>query len=61
MEHAYYASFGYQITSFFAISSRYGPSASLPFLSFRLSTRTPADTRSDLLSTRQARRKSSKS
>lgn len=26
MEHAYYASFGYQITSFFAISSRYGAS-----------------------------------
>ncbi|KAF7251200.1 1,4-alpha-glucan-branching enzyme, partial [Varanus komodoensis] len=25
MEHAYYASFGYQITSFFAASSRYGP------------------------------------
>lgn len=25
MEHAYYASFGYQITSFFAVSSRYGP------------------------------------
>lgn len=24
MEHAYYASFGYQITSFFASSSRYG-------------------------------------
>ncbi|CAI9725336.1 4-alpha-glucan-branching enzyme-like [Octopus vulgaris] len=24
MEHSYYASFGYQITSFFAISSRYG-------------------------------------
>ncbi|RLV89041.1 14-alpha-glucan-branching enzyme [Spathaspora sp. JA1] len=24
MEHAYYASFGYQITNFFAISSRYG-------------------------------------
>ncbi|ORY00939.1 glycogen branching enzyme [Basidiobolus meristosporus CBS 931.73] len=24
MEHAYYASFGYQVTSFFAISSRYG-------------------------------------
>ncbi|ODQ63126.1 glycoside hydrolase [Nadsonia fulvescens var. elongata DSM 6958] len=24
MEHAYYASFGYQITSFFAVSSRYG-------------------------------------
>lgn len=29
MEHAYYASFGYQITSFFASSSRYGRS-SLP-------------------------------
>ena len=28
MEHAYYASFGYQITSFFAISSRYGASLS---------------------------------
>lgn len=26
MEHAYYASFGYQITSFFAASSRYGAS-----------------------------------
>lgn len=26
MEHAYYASFGYQITSFFASSSRYGAS-----------------------------------
>ncbi|KAF1810098.1 1,4-alpha-glucan-branching enzyme [Eremomyces bilateralis CBS 781.70] len=25
MEHAYYASFGYQINSFFAASSRYGP------------------------------------
>ncbi|XP_046681961.1 1,4-alpha-glucan-branching enzyme [Homalodisca vitripennis] len=25
MEHAYYASFGYQITSFYAASSRYGP------------------------------------
>lgn len=24
MEHAYYASFGYQVTSFFAASSRYG-------------------------------------
>jgi 1,4-alpha-glucan branching enzyme len=24
MEHAYYASFGYQITNFFAVSSRYG-------------------------------------
>ncbi|TKC43488.1 hypothetical protein EI555_007202, partial [Monodon monoceros] len=24
MEHAYYASFGYQITSFFAASSRFG-------------------------------------
>lgn len=27
MEHAYYASFGYQITSFFAVSSRYGKNA----------------------------------
>jgi 1,4-alpha-glucan branching enzyme len=26
MEHAYYASFGYQVTSFFACSSRYGNS-----------------------------------
>ncbi|KAH7100630.1 glycoside hydrolase [Auriculariales sp. MPI-PUGE-AT-0066] len=25
LEHAYYASFGYQVTSFFAASSRYGP------------------------------------
>lgn len=24
MEHAYYASFGYQVTNFFAASSRYG-------------------------------------
>jgi len=24
MEHAYYASFGYQVTNFFAISSRFG-------------------------------------
>lgn len=24
MEHAYYASFGYQVTNFFAVSSRYG-------------------------------------
>jgi 1,4-alpha-glucan branching enzyme len=24
VEHAYYASFGYQVTSFFAASSRYG-------------------------------------
>lgn len=24
MEHAYYASFGYQITNFFCVSSRYG-------------------------------------
>ena len=24
MEHVYYASFGYQVTNFFAISSRYG-------------------------------------
>ncbi|RWS04362.1 1:4-alpha-glucan-branching enzyme-like protein [Dinothrombium tinctorium] len=29
MEHAYYASFGYQVTSFFAASSRYGPPNSL--------------------------------
>ncbi|SCV68063.1 BQ2448_184 [Microbotryum intermedium] len=29
MEHAYYASFGYQITSFFAASSRYGASDGL--------------------------------
>lgn len=25
MEHAYYASFGYQVTNFFAVSSRFGP------------------------------------
>jgi 1,4-alpha-glucan branching enzyme len=29
MEHAYYASFGYQVTSFFAASSRYGMSSLL--------------------------------
>ncbi|EDQ91684.1 uncharacterized protein MONBRDRAFT_17492 [Monosiga brevicollis MX1] len=29
MEHAYYGSFGYQVTSFFAASSRYGPSEAL--------------------------------
>jgi 1,4-alpha-glucan branching enzyme len=28
MEHAYYASFGYQITNFFCASSRYGLSLS---------------------------------
>ncbi|BGP12214.1 alpha-1,4-glucan branching enzyme [Rhodosporidiobolus nylandii] len=32
MEHAYYASFGYQITSFFAISSRYGTPEDLKHL-----------------------------
>eukprot|EP00049_Salpingoeca_infusionum_P019162 m.360513 g.360513 ORF g.360513 m.360513 type:complete len:742 (+) comp19073_c0_seq1:41-2266(+) len=32
MEHAYYASFGYQVTSFFAASSRYGPSEDLKYL-----------------------------
>ena len=41
MEHAYYASFGYQITSFFAISSRYGPSASFPFPSLPFSFACP--------------------
>lgn len=30
MEHAYYASFGYQVTSFFAASSRFGNSYSHP-------------------------------
>lgn len=29
MEHAYYASFGYQVTSFFAASSRFGPPENL--------------------------------
>lgn len=29
MEHAYYASFGYQVTNFFAISSRYGTAEDL--------------------------------
>ncbi|XP_019639572.1 PREDICTED: 1,4-alpha-glucan-branching enzyme-like [Branchiostoma belcheri] len=32
MEHAYYASFGYQVTSFFAASSRYGPPDDLKLL-----------------------------
>jgi 1,4-alpha-glucan branching enzyme len=32
MEHAYYASFGYQITSFFAISSRFGTPEDLKYL-----------------------------
>uniref|UniRef100_A0A914HCV5 1,4-alpha-glucan branching enzyme n=1 Tax=Globodera rostochiensis TaxID=31243 RepID=A0A914HCV5_GLORO len=32
MEHAYYASFGYQVTSFFAASSRFGPPDDLKFL-----------------------------
>ncbi|KAH9415220.1 1,4-alpha-glucan branching enzyme [Dermatophagoides pteronyssinus] len=32
MEHAYYASFGYQVTSFFATSSRYGTPDDLKYL-----------------------------
>lgn len=32
MEHAYYASFGYQVTSFFAASSRYGTPDDLKYL-----------------------------
>lgn len=32
MEHAYYASFGYQVTSFFAASSRYGTPEELKYL-----------------------------
>lgn len=32
MEHAYYASFGYQVTSFFAASSRYGTPDELKYL-----------------------------
>jgi 1,4-alpha-glucan branching enzyme len=32
MEHAYYASFGYQVTSFYAVSSRYGTPEELKYL-----------------------------
>lgn len=32
MEHAYYASFGYQVTSFYAASSRYGTPEELKYL-----------------------------
>ena len=32
MEHAYYASFGYQVTSFFAASSRFGTPEELKYL-----------------------------
>lgn len=32
MEHAYYASFGYQVTSFFAASSRYGTPDDLKYM-----------------------------
>jgi 1,4-alpha-glucan branching enzyme len=32
VEHAYYGSFGYQVTSFFAASSRYGPGRDLQYL-----------------------------
>uniref|UniRef100_A0AC35UGP8 1,4-alpha-glucan branching enzyme n=1 Tax=Rhabditophanes sp. KR3021 TaxID=114890 RepID=A0AC35UGP8_9BILA len=32
MEHAYYASFGYQITSFFGVSSRFGTPCELKYL-----------------------------
>lgn len=32
MEHAYYASFGYQVTSFFAVSSRFGTPDDLKYL-----------------------------
>lgn len=32
MEHAYYASFGYQVTSFYAVSSRYGTPEELKIL-----------------------------
>ena len=32
MEHAYYASFGYQVTSFFAVSSRYGTPDDLKYM-----------------------------
>ena len=37
MEHAYYASFGYQVTSFFAASSRYGNPEDLKvFISYKI-------------------------
>ena len=32
MEHAYYACFGYQVTSFFAASSRYGTPEDLKYV-----------------------------
>ena len=32
MEHAYYASFGYQVTNFFGASSRYGTPEELKYL-----------------------------
>jgi 1,4-alpha-glucan branching enzyme len=41
MEHAYYASFGYQVTSFFAASSRYG--ILLVNVSFLISLGTPEE------------------
>jgi 1,4-alpha-glucan branching enzyme len=38
MEHAYYASFGYQVTSFFAASSRYGMSLAIGYLLIHIGT-----------------------
>jgi 1,4-alpha-glucan branching enzyme len=32
MEHAYYGSFGYHVTNFFAVSSRFGSPEDLKFL-----------------------------